>query len=50
VVLDALNQKAKVFASVKRARVSKDKNLLSEDILQRVLQNAGGAFKEVNTF
>ena len=48
-VFDALYQKAKVVASVKKACVIKDMTLSSEDILQRVLQNAGGAFKEVNT-
>ncbi|KAG0580486.1 hypothetical protein KC19_4G176800 [Ceratodon purpureus] len=47
VVFDALYQKAKVVASVKKACVIKDMTLSSEDILQRVLQNAGGAFKEV---
>ncbi|KAG0580487.1 hypothetical protein KC19_4G176900 [Ceratodon purpureus] len=47
VIWEALHQKAKVMASVKKAMINRDVKLSSADILARMLQKAEGAFKEV---
>jgi hypothetical protein len=49
VIWEALIHKAKVLASVERACAGKDEEMSSEDILKKLVRNAEGACKQVNS-
>jgi hypothetical protein len=48
VIKEALYKKAKYLATIEKASISSAVNLSSEDVLKRMVQEAGGALKAVS--